>query len=240
MAGFRLRVTGFFDNATGAAISSMYRKAGYSPSSSVSEGATPSASSPTSTSTSTPNVPTLQLPRAEVAIISSLPAYIVSAPKLGTELQATDAVIVESGEPVATAQVDAASANSLKSGLSVSLQPTGRAAIPATLKSIGPTDKDGNVLITFAASAGSSISDSLLHQAVLATIVRQTVSKKSLIVPSRAVITSGNQSAHVLKLDSNGKFEVVKVTEIGALDGQSAVVPDDPQDLTISDFVKVG
>ena len=89
------------------------------------------------------------------------------------------------------------------------------------------------------ASGGSPIPLTWLRSTALAVITVQIASKGSLIVPSIAVISDGNSSAHVLKKLANGSFTSVPVKETAKLSGRSAISPQESNELTMHDLVRV-
>ena len=89
------------------------------------------------------------------------------------------------------------------------------------------------------ASGGSPIPLTWLRSTALAVITVQIASKRSLIVPSIAVISDGNSSAHVLKKMANGSFTSVPVKETAKLSGRSAISPQESNELTMHDLVRV-
>ena len=59
-------------------------------------------------------------------------------------------------------------------------------------------------------------------------------------VPSIAVVSGAKGAAHVLKRGPDGSYVSVPVTEIGTLEGKSAVRPTTAGALRAGDAVKVG
>ncbi|MGH9247552.1 MAG: hypothetical protein ACRD29_25205 [Acidimicrobiales bacterium] len=76
---------------------------------------------------------------------------------------------------------------------------------------------------------------------VIVRIVVSVVSEPGLIVPTRAVTTGGaDGNTYVDKLEEDGSFTRVLITERGTLAGQSAVAPLESGALAEGDKVRVG
>jgi hypothetical protein len=217
----------------------------------------------------------VSVPAAELMVFSTLPAYLVNAPKLGSVLTATSAISVEGGPVIATAPIASGASATIKAGMTGVLTGPDGNQKPITVTAIGPatsagtTDSgssattpsdpgdDSGVTLNGqpATSSGSSTDDgstvqltpssgsfptAWLHGSGVAVITVDVAAKNSLIVPSIAVVSGGKDTAHVLKRDSDGIYVSVPVTELGALDGKSAVKPSTTGALKAGDLVKVG
>lgn len=107
---------------------------------------------------------------------------------------------------------------------------------PAT--SSGASSTDGST-IHLKATTGA-LPSAWLHKTGVAVITVDVAAKDSLIVPSIAVVSGGKGTAHVLKRDSDGTYISVPVTEVGALEGKSAIKPTGATTLKAGELVKVG
>jgi hypothetical protein len=122
-AGYKVKPDGSFGAATEAALGAMYKSAGYQivvPEQSEATPATPQASAGStdpapSAGIAPPSV--IVIPRSELIAFSTLPAFVVSTPAVGTVLDATSQVIAEAGEIVATADVAPDIAAQMKAGM---------------------------------------------------------------------------------------------------------------------------
>jgi hypothetical protein len=254
----------------------MYKSAGYQIVVSEQSEAAPAAPEASAGSADIP-VPTagiappsiIVIPRSELIAFSTLPAFVVSTPAVGTVLDATSQVIAEAGEIVATADVAPEVAAQMKAGMIGTLTgPDGQqvaitvgsvgAAVPSAGEGdgVGQSASDGGVTggVTSGVASGndqsdqSSVvlipadgpySDAWLRSTVRAVVTVQVASEDSLLVPSIAVISGGNGSGRVLKRLADGSFTSVRVKEAAVLSGRSAISPEKSNELTAGDLVRV-
>ena len=163
-AGYSVPSDGKFGKSTDAATRTLYQAAGYTVSTSITSGSATSGSAvglqdtagPQSTANSTgtnpagtnsaganpggaaTDAPTLTIPLAEVLVFASLPAYIVSAPAIGTLLDAKSTISLEAGSEVANATVAASVAVTLRAGMSATLTGPDGTTIPVTVGAVDP------------------------------------------------------------------------------------------------------
>ena len=157
--GYSVPSDGKFGKSTDAATHALYKAAGYTVSTSITSGSATSGSArgiqdtagPQSTANSSgtnsagtnsggaaTDATTLTIPLAEVLMFASLPAYIVSAPAIGTLLDAKSTISIEAGIEVANATVAASVAVSLRTGMTATLTGPDGTTIPVTVGTVGP------------------------------------------------------------------------------------------------------
>lgn len=101
-----------------------------------------------------------------------------------------------------------------------------------------PASEDSTVRLS--AAGGDGFPAAWLHGSGVAVITVSVAAQHSLIVPSIAVVSGAKGAAHVLKRGPDGSYVSVPVTEIGTLEGKSAVRPTTAGALRAGDAVKVG
>lgn len=101
-----------------------------------------------------------------------------------------------------------------------------------------PASEDSTVRLS--AAGGADFPAAWLHGSGVAVITVSVAAQHSLIVPSIAVVSGAKGAAHVLKRGPDGSYVSVPVTEIGTLEGKSAVRPTTAGALRAGDAVKVG
>lgn len=218
------------------AASAVGSASGSSTPSSVDSGASVSGESSSSSSAATPEV--VDVPASAFLVASSLPAALVSAPPVGSEVGESSAINLESGNMDADAQIPPDTATELKTGMHTTLSGPDGKSIDALIGTVTQPTKDGeNATVLINPSA--ELPSSWLHQSVLATITVQVAATGSLIVPTSAIITSGHGQADVLLEEASGAFAEVPVTEVASLSGKSAVTATSGA-LKPGDRVKVG
>ncbi|QAY61246.1 hypothetical protein ET475_15495 [Microbacterium protaetiae] len=203
----RISVTGVYDGATAAAVSSMYARA----------------------HASAPDV----VPASALIVIPKA-MRLTSAPTIGDVLSADASASFSSGNLVARVGVSSSIAEGIETGMKVQLTTTGQ-TVDGTVTAVDRDGDDAKVAMVpvkpFATAQDG--------RAIVAVIVLREVAPKGLTVPSTAVIGAGATSARVLKQQTDGSFLAVAVTEVGELDGTSAIVATDG-DLVVGDRVRVG
>ena len=147
-AGYSVPSDGKFGKSTNAATHALYKAAGYTVSTSITSGSATSGSAVgvqditntagTNSGSAATDATTLTIPLAEVLVFASLPAYIVSAPAIGTLLDAKSTISLEAGMEVANATVAASVAVSLRAGMSATLTGPDGTTIPVTVGAVGP------------------------------------------------------------------------------------------------------
>ena len=150
-AGYSVPSDGKFGKSTDAATRALYKAAGYTVSTSITSITSGSATSgsavgvqdttnsaSTNSGSAATDAPTLTIPLAEVLMFASLPAYLVSAPAIGTLLDAKSTISIEAGIEVANATVAASVAVSLRTGMTATLTGPDGTTIPVTVGTVGP------------------------------------------------------------------------------------------------------
>ena len=147
-AGYSVPSDGKFGKSTDAASRTLYQAAGYTVSTSITSGSATSGSAVgvqdttnsagTNSGSAATDATTLTIPLAEVLMFASLPAYIVSAPAIGTLLDAKSTISIEAGVEVANATVAASVAVSLRAGMTATLTGPDGTTIPVTVGAVDP------------------------------------------------------------------------------------------------------
>lgn len=211
--GYPVGVDGRFGAGTAHALAHLYRDLGY-----------PAAGT---------------LPASEVVVVPQLPAQLVHAPALGAAADDTTA-LVASGGVVAAAELPDVIAQQLGTDTMVALRSPDGGELGVRVASVGETDAEsGQARVTFAAADGD-FPDALLGQRLLATITLELVDKDALLVPSVALTPRGTGDPVVVRVDADGTAVEVRVRELGALAGTSAVEPVEDGELEPGDQVRVG
>jgi hypothetical protein len=252
-AGYPITADGHLGTATADAVSRVFDAAGYAkPITSDANGNEPLANSPAKTD-APPKPSALSVPASAFIVFSTLPGVLAATPSLGSALADASTVTITTGAIVAAGTVDPATAVTLKTGMVAKVEgvdSTVDAAV-STVQAVPPT----------ADASGSPSSDSgdisqeawmvrlaftnpppleWLQKEALTVITVSVTAADSLIVPSVAVVSAGDDDPHVLKQMPNGTFKSIRVKEIGVLAGRSAISPADMDELTVGDVVKVG
>jgi len=181
-------------------------------------------------------------PSELIVIASSFPATIDAFPALGTPLSPTDAsiTIVEGGY-IARAEAPAGVLLKTPVGTKGTLQGPDGEPIEVEVAAIEEGDEStgasGALIITPVGDA--LIPGTWQGESVLASLTLQTIAGDALIVPTRAVAVLADGSATVMRVDTSGGSTLVKVKEIGRLNGLSAVSPLQPSELGEGDDVRV-
>ncbi len=164
-AGYSVPSDGKFGKDTDAATRALYKAAGYAVSASITSGSPTSGSATggqantvppstanaggTNSGSAATDSTTLSVPLAEVLVFANLPAYLVSAPAVGTVLDAKSTISIEAGSEVANASVAASVAVTLRVGMIATLAGPDGTSVPVTVGSVGAPAPP-------AASSGSS------------------------------------------------------------------------------------
>ncbi|WP_286346399.1 peptidoglycan-binding domain-containing protein [Frondihabitans sucicola] len=248
-AGLRVTTDGVFGESTEAAVAALYGRSGYS----VPRGEGPSSGDETLQSPSndevasvpappsTPTAPSvIRLPRAELTVMSTSSAHVVSVPEVGSPILDSTLAVVEHGPMAAVAGVPAEVGSAIREGMKGSLS-IGGGRRPVTVTAVIPNkgEAETSTRIELAGSTGELSESESGHEALLELEV-EVVDRDSLLVPTVAVISGGSGSARVQKQTRQGSFVSIPVTEIGQLDGRSAVTATGREKLAPGDHVKVG
>lgn len=251
-AGFEVGTDGRLGPETERAVRALYERSGYDvrqgQDDKTSDRTNGTSSADPATGQSTSGPPAFLIPASEFAIIGQLPAYLVSAPAIGSTVTSETRFAIEEGPVVAVAQVADSVAARLRQGLTATLAlPEGAAkATVSAIADVSPPAEAGNGSAGGGEKSVTLVADSeglpasSLHASVLAEITISVTTDSGLIVPSIAVVADADGAAHVVKRTSAGRFRQVPVTELGVLDGRSAVKPIRAGDLKTGDEVKVG
>lgn len=172
-AGYSVPSDGKFGKSTDAASRALYKAAGYTVSTSITTGSATSGSAVgvqdtansagTNSGSAATDATTLTIPLAEALVFASLPAYLVSAPTIGTLLDAKSVISIEAGIEVANATVTASVAVTLRAGMTATLTGPDGSTIPVTIGAVGPpaapTANPGSVGGASPAPGGASTTD---------------------------------------------------------------------------------
>ena len=172
-AGYSVPSDGKFGKSTDAATRTLYKAAGYTVSTSITSGSATSGfavgvqdtanTAGTSSGSAATDATRLTIPLAEVLVFASLPAYLVSAPAIGTLLDAKSTISLEAGSEVANATVAASVAVTLRAGMTATLTGPDGTTIPVTVGAVGPpaapTANSGSVGGASPAPVGASTTD---------------------------------------------------------------------------------
>ncbi|UDF13036.1 peptidoglycan-binding protein [Antiquaquibacter oligotrophicus] len=232
-AGHPLTVDGKLGPETVAAVSALYRDAGYSPPTGdvPTPGATPSQGASAAATTQ------LSVPPEEFAVARSVPAIVISTTDVGVAPAEGAQIELSSGALIASATVPQAVAARLTAGTAgEAVLADGVAGM--TVSALGePDEETGESTVTFTPTG--SIDDSLVGTSTTIRLDLEIAGRDSLIVPTRSVIAQGERDPAVSRLSPEGTFELVPVREIAALSGLSAVEPVEPGALDAGDKVRV-
>lgn len=251
-AGFDIAADGTLGPATRGAVENLYRNAGHTaPSAGVtSEVSAPGADPRTDAGETAEPVaddPALQpesheaivvVEAASFVVVRDVPAFLSAVPAVGSSGDAATTLTLASGPLVASATVTSATA------VTLSLDMTGSAVLPdgtdlpMAVTSIGDTDEDGNVAVTLTPTDGA-LPDDLTGGELVVSLTRQLIAEEALLVPARALASRGPDDQVILRRDSDGAFSEVRVREIAALGGRSAIEVIDGGDLAAGDEVMV-
>lgn len=240
--GYPVTVDGIFGSGTEVALRDLFADAGYelpaadaemeSPDASDSQSFTPHSSAESDAATRQVSVPSSAL-----LVVPVLPATIVSVPKAGA-IPENASVVTSSGEMIVTTSVVPAVAAQLSAGMTATIQ-VGAVSVPLVLadfKEAQGEDGPGTFDVIFR-RAGPDAGELHAGAAGVVSITREVVAEKSLLVPSRAVLSRG-EGRYVLRRDG-GDFREVQVAEDGVLNGTSAVSLIGDGQLEVGDEVRV-
>ena len=173
--GYSVPSDGKFGKSTDAASRALYKAAGYTVSTSITTGSATSGSavgvqdtagsqsSGTNSGSAATDATTLTIPLAEVLVFASLPAYLVSAPTIGTLLDAKSVISIEAGIEVGNATVTASVAVTLRAGMTATLTGPDGSTIPVTVGAVGPpaapTANPGSAMGASPSPGGASTTD---------------------------------------------------------------------------------
>lgn len=251
-AGFDVTVDGMLGPSTRAVIERLYRDAGYkAPSDGVvlqqpvndtdkADDKTSSSDAPADDSSSTEAADEIVVVTASSFVtIRSTPSFLIAAPHVGATGEDAAKLSVTSGSLLAFASVTSSTAAMLAPEM------TGTATLPdgseigLTVTALGSPGEDGSVTVTLT-PADQALPDEVLGTDVVVSVTRQLVAEGTLIVPTRAVSSQGAGQQVVLRRDDDGSFSEVRVEELAALGGRSAIEVLDGAELAAGDEVMVG
>lgn len=240
-AGHQVGDDGAFGPGTARALRALYSGTGYAPAT-----LSPSPTPENGVDWPNPGAATASAVQAQVigrmsefAVIGAVPSYLVSSPAVNTELSDEAQLVVEAGNTTATALVADSVASAITLGMTGSVIGPGDAAIEITIRNVAEPDKGSQVRVMMA-GIGDPIPESWIRKPVRARIIIKKAATDSLLVPTAAIATKGNDNPRVLKQQPDGTFREIEVREIAQLAGRSAVTLVHPDDaLVAGDLVKV-
>lgn len=249
-AGFEVADDGVLGPGTRAAIERLYREAGYTAPSEgvvVQQPPAPDAKIDSSGSDGAsgdaqqgePPAPVGVVQASSFVTIRSAPSFLATAPAVGTTGEDATKLSITSGPLLGFASVTSSTAATL------TLEMGGLATLPdgtqtaLTVTAIGTPGEDGTVIVTLT-PLDQALPEELAGTELVVSLTRQLVAEDALIVPTRAVSSQGTGNQSVLRRNEDGSFSEVRVEELAALGGRSAISVLDGADLTAGDEVMVG
>lgn len=226
-AGFSVTVDGVIGPSTRSAIEKLYRDAGYeAPSAGVTTSRPPTPTTNTDDATNDQAAPeeTAQITVAKASafvVFASAPAFLIAAPPVGAVADGAT-LSLASGAPQAIATVTTSTAASLSLEMPAAAQLPNGSTVDLVISSIGKPTEDGSVSVTLR-STTSPIPNKFLGTSLVVSVTRQLVAEGALIVPTRAISSRGGDDQIVLRSNGDGSFAEVRVREIAALGGRSAI-----------------
>lgn len=265
-SGFDLTADGVFGSTTEQAVRLLFTRLGYdvpatdgggsadSPTSaetpaaskgrtSTDKSSTTDAAPTASNANATSEAPSEQkpathvlLPPSAVVIVNAVPARAASSLPVGTTLSADTTVSIASGAPTVEATAPSANLVGLTVGQEAKLQLGDGKTESVQVSAVGTAGSDGNQTATF---AGPGLTSDQVGKSGTLDVTLQSAARDSLIVPTTAIITTGDSNrAYVLVQSKNGDFRRVQVQETATLNGQSAITATDG-DVSAGDLVEV-
>lgn len=235
-AGFAVPADGVFGTGTERAARDLYRAIGY-PAHEVADPAPAKADAGASDAESSPPTTHIVIPRAELVVMATDRAHLVTGPGVGASVDDETEIVVERGELIAVAEVPSTVGVRVRAGMTGTLTAAGKDA-PVKVTRVDDAAKEGESTIELAPTAAGATISSAAGRAFLRLDI-EVVRRNSLLVPSTAVVTGGTAGDHVRKRLADGGFVRVPVDEAGQLGGQSAVVPTTRGMLQTGDLVRV-
>lgn len=233
-AGFSTKVDGVFGNSTLKSLRLMYKQAGYS----APEWKPAIEADPANPDVVAQEEEGVAFPLTEAVVITDSNAVLSKVPAVGALLGDEPALELTSGLVVAHIEVATTVASSIPAGTAVALTlDDGTTLDGKVLGSEASMEAPETTILLVGATAASFPSELIGHE-VSAVIELNRLADEGLIVPSSAVVPRGDGTAVVLKQLPDGSFEEVRVREIAALAGRSAIELIDGE-LTVNDTVKV-
>ncbi len=217
-AGFDAPSTGRYDWATIVAVAALYKRAGYS----GYDGRTFAAGA--------------------AVVVGDLPARIEAVPRVGASVAGEDLVRISFGSPSAVGVLPSAMQGLISAGLEATLTLDNGQSLAATVVSVVPPGVEGdNASVTFGLtnSDGAPADRALIGTGGVASVTLTEIADDALLLPSTAVAHGEDGGAFVLKKEGDGTFLRVPVTELGELDGVTALSRGDGG-LKVGDVVRAG
>lgn len=240
-AGLNVTVDGTFGAATESAVIDLYARAGYEMPMRINDASQAQQPGENPTGDRSPVTSTTRyLPKSNMMVFRELPATVAGAPTTGAASGGDTVISVESGTTIARGAISAAVTATFTPGMEGTAELEGT-TVPIRIDSIEPPADQGNeATVLVAAHTEASFPAEWVGKNVLLTLVRSQSSDNALIVPTRAIATDGGHGGTVLVQEADGSFRAVRVTEIAALRGLSAVEPVEGHVLNEGDSVRVG
>lgn len=213
--GFDVPDTGRYDWATIVAVSNLYDRAGY-------QGYDGRSFGP-----------------GQAIAVGGFPATLNAVPPVGRPTTGSDQVSIGFGAPVARGALPSEMQPFISVGQEAQLSLDTGELLSAIVKSIEPPQAEGeNATIVFEAKLedGSDLDLALIGSGGIAVVTITSVAEEALLVPTSAVAHGQDGSAFVLVETEDGSFAQTPVTELGELDGVTAVAPG--ESLRVDDVVR--
>jgi peptidoglycan hydrolase-like protein with peptidoglycan-binding domain len=255
--GYEVNVDGVFGDLTGQAVRAWYRDNGYAAPIRAVSSPGADAASPSGDGTGTP-AGVAYVPVSAMLGVASLPTSVVRGITVGNPVgvDGTPDVVLGSMEKIVLVSTDPAQMTDIAEG-DVATLAIGSTEVEARVSSLasasaqtedppvsGGQSPAGNPsqepAASFIVTPTTPLVDLTPGAPVRVLITRQIVSQKSLLVPLISLTDRGGENKVVLVRRSGGSFVEVRVTVLGTLDGQAAVVPENDGALKAGDEVKVG
>ncbi|MFP4854666.1 hypothetical protein, partial [Paraburkholderia sp. BR14264] len=130
------------------------------------------------------------------------------------------------------------SAAALKAGMDGTATEESGTPIAVHVASVG-TQQDDESDVPVSATFDSVASVPKVGAELTISVRVQTVATGSMIVPTVSVASGGSGPSHLLVQQDDGSFQRVSIREVGQLNGESAIEPEQQDELHIGDRVRV-
>jgi len=236
--------SGFFGFGTADALGLLYEQLGYSP---------PTYRPPAKKHAKHPPPATPDLPMSEVSYIPAASALVVSAAKVGSEVNAGQVVLrLAVGKPYVAGMLSAQQANRASTGIParIALPNTIVAGVIARISAIPAyaTNGQGQPEYPLVVTGRKRLPQRLIGSAVRLTLLAPVTNGPVLAVPLTAVFTAARRgtspgrgtSTFVVLVSASGRRKQVPVSTGEAAGGFAAVQPTTPGALEPGDHVLIG
>ncbi len=181
--------------------------------------------------------PQPSIPLSSLVVAKSLPERVISNAAVGDRVS-SDAPLVTLGQGalIAEAVMDAGVVARMKPGMSARIYSSGALMARGTVVGLPKAADTSRVQV----APRRPLSGTHLGRAIVIVVDIEAVARRALLVPSRAVVSEGDNSGAILVKRATGSRERVPVHILGELGGVTAVAPEGNASLSTRDDVKVG